>query len=696
MLLAISLLVPAALWGVAAWLDYDTTTARAREYVLTTTNALAEQASDALQSADLILALMLDHVQDMDWRTIGQSREVHDFLAKLAGGRPQVQSVFFVDPQGFNAASSRAFPMERFDNRQRDYYRAVVKGNDKLYVAAAFLGQMTGRPGFTVSRPRITNGQFDGVAVVTLSPDYFRAFYERIALDPAASAAALVRTDGSLLVRYPGSGQVVQTLPPTNALLQAAAAGGDSGVFYAVSTNDGREKLAAFRRIGDQPLLATFGIARSAYLTQWYWHLAWMTLFAGLTMVAFSMASLAVLRRAEADEKSLRQLLAESERRQEAESKVRHLQKMEALGRLAGGVAHDFNNLLAAILGSLELALKRLDETSPARRFITTAVQAAERGARLTGQMLAFARNKDVAAQPTDVNQVIRACEDLLQRTAEALVQVTYDLDETLWPAVADRLQLEIALLNLASNARDAMPLGGRLVVTTRNVAVGAEDEQRLPPGDYVQIAVADTGEGMDQKVQTQAFEPFFTTKAVGKGTGLGLSQVYGFAEQLGGAASIVSTPGEGTTVMIWLPRATLPAAHAAPVMRAEPAEMRRHRILLVDDDDAVRALTEEMLAELGHQVVAVASGALALERLRGDEAFDLLLTDYAMPAMTGAQVATEVVRLHPALPILFITGYADVDILKPWLARGYGMLPKPFSSTDLSHALQQALARLA
>ena len=695
LLLAISILVPTAVWGAAAWSDYETTTARAREYVLTTTNALAEQANDALQSADLILASMLDHVDGMDWPAIGQSRQVHDFLAKLAAGRPQVQSVFFVDPDGFNSASSRAFPMGRFDDRQREYYREAVNGNDKLHIAPAFLGQMTGLPGFTVSRPRITNGRFDGVAAVTFSPSYFQAFYEKIALDPSATAAALVRTDGNLLVRYPEPERLVQKLPPTNALLRAAASGVDSGTIFAVSANDGRDKLAGFRRVDGQPLIATLGLARSAYLAHWYRHLVWMTIFAVLTALAFATASRSVLRRAEAEEQSLRRLLAESERRKEAESKVHFLQKMEALGRLSGGVAHDFNNLLAAILGSLELALKRLDQPAQVRRFIDTAIQAAQRGARLTGQMLAFSRNKDAATLAIDVNGVVRESEALLERTVGALVHVTYDLDGALWPAVADRVQLEVALLNLAGNARDAMPLGGRLIVTTRNAVVRAEGDSRLAPGEYVQIAVADTGAGMDEIVQARAFEPFFTTKATGKGTGLGLSQVYGFAHQLGGSVAMTSTPDEGTTVIIWLPRAEVAAEQPLPITFGEPAKMACRQILVVDDDDAVRALAEEMLADLGHNVTAVGTGALALDRLRSDEAFDLLLVDYAMPAMTGVQLAAEAIKLRPGLPILFITGYADTDTLKPWLARGHGMLSKPFSSADLGSAIQQMLAGL-
>jgi signal transduction histidine kinase/ActR/RegA family two-component response regulator len=695
-LLAMAVVVPAVLWGVAAWLDYQATVARAREYVQTTTNALAEQTREALQTADLLLGRMLDHVNGMDWQTIEQSREVHDFLASLAHGLPQVQSVFFVDPKGFNSASSRAFPMGQFDDRQRDYYRAALDGNDGLLVAPAFLGQMTGRPGFTVSRPRMSGGRFDGVAVVTFSPDYFAAFYRTIALDPTASAAALVRTDGGLLARYPASANQVEALPPTSPLLRAAASGADAGVYLGTSSIDGVVRLSAFRRISGQKLLASFSLARSVYLVQWYHRLAWMAGFAALTSIAFSLAIRIVLRRNEAEEQALRLLLAESEGRKAAETRVQHLEKMEALGRISGGVAHDFNNLLAAILGSLELALRRLDEPERVRRFIDTAMQAAHRGARLTGQMLAFARNQDIEPKLIDVNQTIRDCEDLLQRTVQTSIQVAYDLDEALWPAIADQVQLEVALLNLAGNARDAMPHGGRLVVATRNETVDAAQGTRLSPGAYVRISVTDSGEGMNEAVLARAFDPFYTTKSVGKGTGLGLSQVYGFAEQLGGAAGIVSTPGEGTTVTIWLPRAEVGVTHqegaGCDEPETSPAAPAEFRIMLVDDDAAVRSLAAEMLSDLGYHVVEVESGTAALALLRGDAAFDLLLVDYAMPGMTGVELAAASIALRPDLPVVFMTGYAETDVLNPWLSRGCGMIAKPFSLADLGRGIRDAL----
>ncbi|MGA8758914.1 MAG: ATP-binding protein [Stellaceae bacterium] len=686
-----SIIIPAMLFLAVAWLDYRATTGRAREYVVVATNALAEQTKEALQTASLILARTLDRVDGMDWPAIDNSREVHEFLAKIARQTPLVQSVFLVDPQGFNSASSRAFPMRPYDNRDRDYYVEAKKGDDHLYVTAAFLGKMTGTPGFTVSRPRITDGHFNGVVAVTLSPAYFESFYEGIALSTQHASAALVRTDGKLLVRYPEQ-QPVARVPDSSPLLRAAASGAPAGVFYGTSSLDRSSKLAAFRRVDNQPLLATFTLACNYYLGPWYTHLVWMAAFALLTAVALVLTNIVVLRQASIEKGHLQRLLQESERRKEAEETVQHLQKMEALGRLSGGVAHDFNNLLAAIMGALELAMRRLDDPAGLSRLLATAMRAAERGARLTAQMLAFSRDKEISPHPLDINAIIRESDGLIQRTVESLVEVSYSLDEQLWPAIGDRVQFEVALLNLAGNARDAMPLGGKLVFMTRNTAAGASAAPGIPPGDYVQISVTDTGEGMTAETKARAFDPFFTTKGVGKGTGLGLSQVYGFADQVGGVVRIESGVGKGTTVTIWLPRAQSAAA-AHDASSTEQASAPPLKILVVDDDEAVRSLTAEMLTEMGHSVGTVENGPGALSLLSTGAEFDLLLVDFAMPVMNGAQVAAEAIKQRPQLSILFMTGYADAAVLGSWAASGYRMINKPFSATELGAAISNVVA---
>ncbi len=276
------------------------------------------------------------------------------------------------------------------------------------------------------------------------------------------------------------------------------------------------------------------------------------------------------------------------------------------------------------MLGSLELAMRRISDPR-ALKLLGTAVQAAERGAKLTAQMLAFSRKQDLTMRPVDVNEVIRRMEELLERTLGPAIHVILALDPTLWPAIADPVQLEVVLLNLAVNARDAMPSGGELRLSTRNISIepAGNDEASLSPGDYIVLSVGDTGEGMSAEVRARAFEPFFTTKEPGKGTGLGLPQVFGFARQAGGTVALESTLGRGTIVSVYLPRSL--SQHIESIEQPLPpaVSVDSLRIMLVDDDAAVRELTREMLIDLGHAVVAVESGPAALSRLATDQTFE-------------------------------------------------------------------------
>jgi signal transduction histidine kinase/ActR/RegA family two-component response regulator len=386
-------------------------------------------------------------------------------------------------------------------------------------------------------------------------------------------------------------------------------------------------------------------------------------------------------------------LSTEAEQRHRVQVELAQAQKLDALGKLTGGVAHDFNNLLAAVLGSLELAASHVAEPR-VRRLLAVAEQAARRGAKLTAQMLAFSRKQDLVLRPVEVNAVIAGMDELLSGAAGKLIQFHYDLTEDLCPAMADPVQLEVALLNLAINARDAMPAGGSLTFRTRNTRMphGPHAGVTLPPGDYAMVSVIDTGEGMPPEVQAKAFEPFFTTKETGKGTGLGLSMIYGFVRQAGGTVTIDSTPGKGTAVSLYLPRATAAAAieDTAP---AEAAAVPPMSVLLVDDDSFVRETISETLHELGHSVVEAADGAAALALLQDAVAFDIALVDFAMPKMTGAQLADALLALRPGLPVVLVTGYADAEVLQGWSGQGRRTLRKPFGRAELMRALRDAIA---
>ncbi|WP_108462953.1 hybrid sensor histidine kinase/response regulator [Devosia naphthalenivorans] len=362
-------------------------------------------------------------------------------------------------------------------------------------------------------------------------------------------------------------------------------------------------------------------------------------------------------------------------------------QKMEAIGQLTGGIAHDFNNLLMAILGSLEIAQRRMNADPRISPFLDNAVKGAQRGAALTQRMLAFARRQELAMGPVDVLDTVRGMNDILERALGPSIFVTTNFPLSLPPVRTDKAQLESALLNLAVNARDAMPAGGPIAIAAQRRAAPQGGIQRS--GDYVVLSVADIGEGMDEETLARATEPFFTTKGVGKGTGLGLSMVHGLAEQSGGTFLLKSEKGHGTTAELWLPLApgTSEAAGNSTSAAVSGTTVPK-RVLVVDDDFLVLLNTVTMLEDLGHQVIEASSGEEALAVLER-EPVDLLVTDYAMPRMSGGELAMMARARNPTLKVLVATGYAEM----PDEHRGrFERLGKPFSENDLGSAIERAL----
>jgi signal transduction histidine kinase/CheY-like chemotaxis protein len=378
------------------------------------------------------------------------------------------------------------------------------------------------------------------------------------------------------------------------------------------------------------------------------------------------------------------ELLSQIAERARTEEQLRQLQKLESIGQLTGGVAHDFNNLLTAVLGNLELLRKRLPADPRTDRLIEGATQGAQRGAALTQRLLAFARRQALQPKPTDLAELVRGMDDLLRRSLGPSIIIEFDLPASLPPAVADQNQIELALLNLAVNARDAMPDGGRLEISLSLEQVPSARD--LAAGNYVRLCVRDTGCGMDAQTLSRAIEPFFSTKEVGKGTGLGLSMIHGLALQLKGALRLDSDIGRGTRAELWLPVASGKAA--AATADAEPGadpSKRRLKLLFVDDDFLISLSTAALLEDLGHEVVKASSGAAALEVLESGKPVDLLITDYAMPGMTGVQLAEAARRLRPGLPILLATGYADLPAhTKTDLPR----LSKPYQQKQLAERI--------
>jgi signal transduction histidine kinase/CheY-like chemotaxis protein len=392
-------------------------------------------------------------------------------------------------------------------------------------------------------------------------------------------------------------------------------------------------------------------------------------------------------------EESNRHLQGEIVEREQAEAALRQSQKMEVIGQLTGGIAHDFNNLLATVLGNLELATLQVT-SEKVRRLVSNAEHAAWRGAKLTEQLLAFARKQRLEPQTVDLNALVPKMGDLLFRTIGGTVRIETVLEKDIWPAFVDPTQIELVILNLAINGRDAMPGGGRLTIATANI--GADDPRipgELRPGDYVAVSVADTGVGMTGEVLAKAFEPFFTTKDVGQGTGLGLSQVYGVARQSGGTVRIETQLGRGTEITVYLPRAAAQAAaeRSREAIEAPPGHYQRGMVLVVDDDPDVRAVAVGSLEALGHTVIAAESGRTALDLLDRGIPVDLMLVDYAMPGVNGVEAARLVRAKRPELRVLIMTGYADIAALNgvPGVA---GILKKPFSLAELAARIEGIL----
>jgi signal transduction histidine kinase len=390
-------------------------------------------------------------------------------------------------------------------------------------------------------------------------------------------------------------------------------------------------------------------------------------------------------------ESANRQLADQIVERERIESALRQAQRLEAVGQLTSGVAHDFNNLLMVILGNVR-QMQKADRDATEHRRLRMMAQAAERGAQLTAQLLAFSRRQKLEPQAVDLNDTVLRMRDLLQSTMGGSVRIDTRLQGGLWPAMIDPTQIELVILNLAINARDAMAVGGALVVETANVTRGPPERTEEPPaGDYVMVAVRDTGSGMTPEVLAKVFEPFFTTKEVGKGSGLGLSQVFGLAKQSGGGVRIDSELGKGTSVEVYLPRSDVaPGAHPALEADGLSAPVQDRKVLVVDDDNAVREVTANILTELGYRVIEAGSGGAALEVLDQHAEIDLMLLDFAMPGMNGAEVAREARARRPQLPILFVTGYADTAALP---GRGEeGVLRKPFRQEELAAKLRTVL----
>ncbi|GLR83011.1 hybrid sensor histidine kinase/response regulator [Azospirillum oryzae] len=707
---------------------HDETLAEATLGLRTLNASLAEQTARAIEGIDLTVdgvaeQIPLEYRRSLEaFKRLRFERQVHEILKAKASSLPQMEALSLVAADGGLVNSTRQFPAPTLDLSQRDYYLALKDADPgQAYVSRPTKSMVTGEWTLYIARRVNTpDGGLAGLVVGAIRLSYFDQFYRSLHVVPG-SGFSLWWRDGMLLARFPPLPDKVGTIAANPAIDSQIALSGTATATLQRSVDD-KDRILSAQLLRNYPLVVSVSRTRGEVLARWQSQ-AVVIAGAGLvSAVALALMLWAMARQFLAYETANRAL---GERRQaveardEAEEHVRQLQKMEALGQLTGGVAHDFNNLLQAVRSSLHM-LEAGGELRGAesRRALEVASQAVDRGATLTQHLLAFARRQRLAPAPVDLGAQVAGMASLLEHTLGGAIRIRIDRDDAVPPALVDPHQFDIALLNLAINARDAMPDGGTLTIALTSLSVGTGKDAEtgagdgispapaptLAPGSYVAVTVRDSGTGMPPDVLARACDPFFTTKPVGQGSGLGLSMVHGLTAQSGGGMRLESHPGLGTAVTLYLPHAPVPAdggsdapAGAAagnqppPVPSAtQPAAVR---VLLVEDDALVRMANAAVLDEAGILVSEASSGEEALALLEADEGIGVLVTDFAMPGMTGADLTRLIRRHRPGLPVLIVTGYAEKAVLQD-LGRepGIRILSKPIPPAALISHIMAAI----
>lgn len=691
-MLVASIVIPVAIFSYAGWINYQNALTRADEELAGLLNILSQHASGIFQSVDLTFAAVDAIVGDLtDEQIKASDQALHQQLGKLEKSVKAIDAILVADRNGHTIVSSAVFPiLTGPDVADRDYFQAQVERDAGTYVSAASRSRVRQEDFFGVSRRRsVRDGQFNGIIMISITPKVFAEFYRQLAGDTAASFT-LSKSDGAILARYPmPAGDVTHFRPDSGFMLSVVdhPEGGFVTTSYSV---DDLQRRFAYLKLGYADLYLSDGLPIDSILYGWMRTMASHLVFGiPATLVLFTLVLLAMRR--------TRALYAEAERRDMAEQALRQSQKMEAVGQLTGGVAHDFNNLLTIIIGNLGIAKRGVVEAR-AERALNNALVGAERAAQLTQRLLAFSRRQPLNPRVLDINKLIVAISDLLTRTLGENIELETISGAGLWNVEVDASEMESTLLNLALNARDAMPTGGKLTIETSNAYLDDEycrEHEGILPGQYILVAITDSGAGMSAETIDRAFEPFFTTKEAGKGTGLGLSQVYGFMKQSGGHVKIYSEPGEGTTIKLYLPR-----REGNELVISGDDDLNSERgggetILIVEDDDGVRQYASEILRDLNYQVIEAKDSATALRLLDADKKFDLLLTDVVLPGKNGRELANEVERRRPGTKIIFMTGYSRNAIVHHGrLDPGIELIPKPLTERVLARKIRQVLDR--
>ena len=709
-----SFVLPVSVFLVASWISYRQHYAEAQDRLVRTLGSVHEHAVKVFDTFEISVRYLEELTLDTsDEEIVRDEAEYSARLRNLIQNLPQLRDLWIIDRNGKPLVSGTVSPMPgNLDLSDRNYFAAHKNdSSDFTYVSRVVDARAAATNFFAITRKRkLENGSFNGVNLISIAPEYFANFYSTLPSTPNG-VTALLRGDGYFLARYPMTEDAAPQLPPTSATMRAIAASPEQGTVVGISTLDHIERLFAYRKLPRFNVYVTSGIETAEIRKGWMRTMGAHLIFgipATLAMIALGVLALRHTRR---ETLALARLREEIERRQTMELALRQAQKMEAVGRLTGGIAHDFNNLLTAILGNIDLTLRRLKiEDERVGRSLEAIRQAAQRATTLVQRLLTFSRQHLSEVKAVQINALVQGMSELLHRAIGETIMVETVLASGLWKTAVDPNQLENAILNLAVNARDAMPEGGRLTIETGNAyldeAYAASSGGEIAAGQYVMLAVSDTGGGMSPEVREKVFEPFFTTKPAGVGSGLGLSMVYGFVKQSGGHIQIYSEVGHGTTLKLYFPRlaqdSNLPdwqESDGALPQAVKPRAMGgTELILLVEDDPAVCRYVSEALRELGYRVEIATNGADGLELIKKFPDADLLFTDVVLPGgMNGRELADKAHESRPELRVLFATGYTRNAIVHHGrLDPDVNLLTKPFTTDALARKVREILDRPA
>jgi two-component system NtrC family sensor kinase len=685
-MMAASLALPIALFVFASAVSWSSTRDTADRQIERALDVAHEHALKVFETIDRSLSEINEIIRGIPDAGIKyREQALHLRLKQLVDSLPQMKSAWIFDAQGHALVNSLVAPAPSIDFSDRDYFKAHVAREIGTFIGDALKPRAPyqGAAFFSISRRRQSDdGSFTGVVQASVLPEYFENFYARIGRDPG-SFFALGLADGTVLARFPVSARDIH-LDRNGPVGQRIASSPKRGLVTMTSPVDGIERRLGYQRLAEYPVYVSAGLETSAIRTRWLATMGQHLIF-GLPATALLFLILALaLRRT-------RRLYAEASRRLEAEEALKHGQRLEALGQLTGGVAHDFNNLLTVIRASADL-LRRPHLSEERRlRYIDAISDTVGRAAKLTAQLLAFARRQTLRPERFEVGQCVKTLSEMIGTLTGSPIEIVTRLPEEPCFINADAGQFETALINMAVNARDAMGGEGRLTITVRAVAeLPGPAAQPESPHGYVAVSVEDTGVGIPQERFGRIFEPFFTTKEVGQGTGLGLPQVFGFTRQSGGEVMVTSEVGQGSRFTLYLPR--VPGddrLQALPVEDAPPVSGHGMSVLVVEDNIEVGAFARDALTELGYAVTLVGNAMDALAELtRNPETYDVVFTDVVMPGMTGIDLAKEIRHRHFDLPVVLTSGFSHV--LSQHGSDGFELLQKPYSIAQLTGVLHK------